>query len=165
VISINKLLEFINGESNVVKVEVIISREKTQQGTEYISVSAENRPLYSFWHNPNKNKGTPKHSGGKKPYIMLMIERIEEMRKNNIPNIEDLIGFMVCLGNNVQWHTGKLIHKRSKKQLKYADLLTLFSYGKRKLDRILKDLQDNSLLRNTAEGYFISDSLIKKGGR
>jgi hypothetical protein len=159
-------LDFIEGRINAVKVETIISREQTKQGTELIHITIDNSDLYQFWHNPNKTKvrdSPPKHTGGKKPYVMLMIEQIETLRKKNISNIEELIGFMACLAGNVQWHTGKLIHKRSKKQLMYADLLKLFSCGKRKLDRILKDLQVNDLMTHSQEGYFVSRELIKKG--
>jgi hypothetical protein len=92
-----------------------------------------------------------------------MIDKLEELKATGIINIEELIGFLVCLGNHIEWHTGKLINKRSKKQLKYTDLQKIFSCGKRKLDKILKELQRHNLLFNTSEGYFISTDLIKKG--
>ncbi len=160
----NKWLDFLNGNNNVAKVEVIISREKTNNGPELIHVSVGDREIYQFWHNPSKSKEVqPKHTGGKKPYLMLMIGHLEQLRKSNIGNVEELIGFIVCLGNNIEWNTGRLIHKRSKKQLKYEDLQNMFSCGKRKLDRIIKDLRDNDLLTSNQDGYFISGDLIKKG--
>lgn len=160
----NKWLDFLNGNNNVAKVEVIISREKTNNGPELIHVSVGGREIYQFWNNPNKSKDTqPKHIGGKKPYIILMVEQIQNLKDRNINNVEELVGFMVCLGNNIEWGTGKLINKRSKKPLKYDDLQKLFSGGKRKLDRIIRELRENDLLSSNQEGYFISSDLIKKG--
>lgn len=108
-------------------------------------------------------RNNPKHSGGKKTYVMLMLQQFEEFKNKNINNIEELVGFLVCLSYNMEWRTGRLVHRRNKKQLKYADLLKLFSGGKRKLDRIMKDLKKYELLTHTKEGYFISNKLIKKG--
>ena len=159
----NNLADFLRGDSNVVKVETVISREKTTHGTELIHVMVGDQEVYNFWRNPNKIKGPPKHTGGKKPYVLLMVEQMDLLRNSKINNIEELIGFLVCLSNNIEWHTGKLVHKRSKKQLKYTDLQKLFSGGKRKLDRVLADLKTHDLLFNTTEGYFISNKLIKKG--
>jgi hypothetical protein len=167
VVILNQWLEFQNGSIKAVKVDAVISKEVTSAGMEYIHVSIDGEEVYSFWKNPSgvKKKSAPKSMGGKKPYIMLMLQEVEKLRSQGIDNIEELIGFLVCLGNNVEWGTGRLIHKRSKKQLMYADLQKMFNFGKRKLDRVIKDLRQHELLIGNDEGYFISDLLIKKGSK
>lgn len=160
------LIDYLQNNSNVVSTNVIISRETTLSGLQYIHISAGDKVLYEFWHNPNKKNdddNKPKSTGGKKPYLMLMIQEIEKLRSSGVKNTEELIGFVACLGQNVEWNTGKLIQKRSKKPLKYKELQNIFQCGKRKLDRVLGDLKSNGLLVNTQEGYFISSDLIKKG--
>ena len=158
------LIDYLQNNSNVVSVNVIISRETTKNGSQYIHINAGDKVLYEFWHNPNKqDDNKPKSTGGKKPYLMLMVQEIEKLRSSGVKNTEELIGFIACLGQNVEWNTGKLIHKRSKKPLKYKELQNMFQCGKRKLDRVLGDLKSNGLLVNTQEGYFISSDLVKKG--
>lgn len=162
----NQLLNFMNGDTNVIKIETIISREITPQGMEYVHITTmDGRMNYNFWHNPNntKKESQPKNTGGKKPYLMLMVEQLDKLRSKNVSNVEELVGFMVCMGSSIEWGTGKLIHKRSKKPLKYIDLQKMFSGGRHKLDRIIRELRENDLLSSNQEGYFISSELIKKG--
>lgn len=161
------LFSFIKGDSNVIQTDAIISREITPTGQQYIHITVGNKVLYEFWHNPdkidNKESPPPKHTGGKKPYVMLMVEEVEKLREQGIPNVEELIGYLSCLGRYVEWGTGRIIHKRSKNPLRYKDLQGLFTCGKRKLDRVLGELKEHGLLTNNQEGYFISQKLIKKG--
>jgi len=167
----DQLLAFLNGSVNAVKQgELILSREIV--GSSHIikvSLATDDTtiPMYEFWHNPKKIKASqqPKHTGGKKPYIMVMVAEVEKLRGKGIKNTEELVGFLVCLGQYIQWHTGKLIHKRSKKPVQYKDLQGIFGYGNKKLNRILGDLKKHDLLYSTREGYFISSSLIKKGAK
>jgi len=155
--------DFINGQCNVIKAEAIISREKTTSGTELIHISVGDYEVYQFWNNPNKPVNSkPKHTGGKKPYLLVSVTKMNELR-NTINNAEELIGYLVCLGNNIEWNTGKLIHTRNKKPLKYIDLSRVLKCGKKKLDRIIRELKSNSLLINNSDGYFISTKLIRKG--
>ena len=164
-----ELLDFLNGVTNAVRLEdTILSRDVLPNGYQRLVLNTveNDATLFEWWHNPkekrNKND-TPKHTGGKKPYIMLITGEVENLRKQGIPNLEELIGFLVCLGNNIEWHSGRLINKRSKKSLKYKDIQKLFSGGRKKLDRILRELKEHDLLFSTEEGYFISTRIIKKG--
>ncbi|MDF2563710.1 MAG: hypothetical protein K0Q53_105 [Massilibacillus sp.] len=157
------LLAFLNKEINVIKTEVIISREPTNKGTELIHFSVGEKELYQVWKNSNDNNVKPKSTGGKKPYIMLMVQEVIKLKKTSIENIEEVIGFLVLLAENIEWNTGKLINKRSKKPLKYVDLQKTYSGSKYKFEKTMKILKNNDLLTHTPEGYFISSKLIKKG--
>lgn len=166
------LLKFLNGETNVYEGPLKLTRDKTNNGPQYIRVclpnleGITNDELYKFWHNPKtnkKNKETPKHTGGKKPYLMLMIDEIEELRSQGVKNIEELIGYVACLGKYIEWNTGKLIHKRSKKPIQYKDLLNIYGCSNKKLNKMINLMKEHDLLYHTDEGYFISSKYIKKG--
>lgn len=158
-------VKWFNKEVNAVRAEVVISREVAPNGVEHIFVSEGDDQLFDFWHNPSRKKAqeNPKHTGGKKPYLMLMLEKIEALRKQKVKGIEEVIGFAVCLGGNIEWNTGRLIHKRSKKPLQYKDLLERYSGGRYGLDKILKAMQEHELLFHTSDGYCIAPSLLKRG--
>lgn len=163
-----ELFEYFNKTVNVARASVMISREEAPTGYQFIVIKdcATGDELYSFWHNPNKvvkKEAPPKHTGGKKPYLMLIIETVDGLRKTGVKNAEELIGYLVCLGNNIEWGTGKLIHKRSKKALQYKDLQEAFNCGNKKLNSLLRTMKENDLLLKTEEGYFISSTLIRKG--
>jgi len=164
------LLRLLNGEINVARFDGLIRREIMPNGVIHLIVSnysesEEEMLLCEEYRKPGreKNKGSPKHTGGKKPYIMLMTDEIEELKKKGVKNIEELIGVLGSLGQHVEWNTGKLIHKRSKKPLQYKDLSTIFTYGNKKMNRILNDLKEHDLLYKSTEGYFVSGRIIKKG--
>jgi len=166
------LLDFLNGNTNVLIPQgVTITRDKAPNGQEYITVKIDNDnrelTLYSFWHNPNKparkDKDPPKHTGGKKPYIMLMVEEIDRLRKSGVRNVEELAGYLVSLGKYVEWNTGKLVQPRTKNPLKYKEIQTIFGCGNKKLNRLLGEMKENELLYSTDGGYVISSRLIKKG--
>lgn len=162
------LHDFLVGAKNAVRTTVIISREQAPGGAQYISISRpEGGNLYKFWYKPGRNQDKdqppPKHTGGRKPYIMLMVDEVERLRAKGVANTEELIGCLVSLGKNIEWSTGRLVHKRSKKALRYKDLQALFGYGNKRLNRILGELKEHELLFSTSDGYVVSRALIKKG--
>ena len=162
------LLRFLNGEINVVEVRTIFVRENLPNGVQHTvarPVDDWDLVLLEAWKNPNQpaQNDKPKHAGGKKPYIMLMVDEVEKLRSQGVGNVEELIGHLVCLGKYIEWSTGKLIRKRRKKPLQYKDLHDIFPCGNRKLNRILTELKEHDLLFGTKEGYFISTRFIKKG--
>lgn len=172
-----EVFKFLNKESNVLVIDKMfkITREVTEQGMEYYQETFiedyegkyKEYDWNSFWKNPSKKKpkdvDNPKNTGGKAPYIILMTDEIEKLREKNIKNVEELIGYVVSIGKNIEWSTGRLVHKRSKKQLQYNDLLDIYKCSRTKLDKMLKLMKDNDLLYNTKDGYFISSKYIKKG--
>ncbi len=164
-----ELLAFINGEVNAFKQEdIVISRAKLSNGSQHVRISivGTDTPLYEFWHKRGSPAGDspPKHTGGKKPYIMVMVDEIEKLKETEgLKNAEELIGYLVSLSRYIEWSTGKLVKKRSKKPLKYSNLQAMFTCGNKKLNRILNQLKEHDLLFSTQEGYFISRKFIKKG--
>lgn len=161
-----RMADFLAGVTNVVKFEAVLSREVAPNGAQYMHLQAEETPLLEFWHSLEaaaKKDAPPKHTGGKKPYLMLMLGELTALRDEKIPNFEELIGFLVLLGRNIEWGTGRLVKERSKRSLKYADLREMFSYGNKRLNRILADLKVHDLLYGTQDGYFVSSRLIRKG--
>jgi hypothetical protein len=158
-------LDYEEGNADVLQATITISREVTAGGQQYIHVIAGGQELYSFWHNPKKSKN-PKHTGGKAPYIMVMTQELEKFKTvagDSDFEVESCIGFLTCMAKYIEWKTGKLIHPRSKKALKYKDLVGIVTFGKRKLDSVIYTLKDFNLLSHTAEGYFVSRKIIKKG--
>jgi len=164
-----ELLDFLNGITNAVILgDTVLSREIAPNGYQHLFLNTveDNVNIFEVWYNPkqkNSNKGPPKHTGGKKPYIMLMVDEVEKLRNQGVGNVEELIGYLVCLGKYIEWNTGRLVQKRSKKPLKYADLQKIFPCGNRKLNKILAELKEHDLLFGTKEGYFVSTRFIKKG--
>ena len=94
---------------------------------------------------------------------MLMVEEINKLKKDGVKNVEEMAGYLASLGKNIEWNTGRLIHDRTKEQLKYKELLKIFGCGNRKLNRLLGDMKKHELLYSASGGYVISSRLIKKG--
>lgn len=170
-----KVRDFINETSNAIPIPPgsFLTREKSPSGNNFMTLKIPNGDgdgdliLSTWWENPNKpankDKSPPKHTGGKQPYVMLMINEVEKLREKGVKNVEEITGYLVSLGKNIEWNTGRLIHKRSKKPLKYTDLQTIFSCGNKKLNRLLAEMKKHELLFSTDSGYCISPRFIKKG--
>ena len=107
----------------------------------------------------------PKTMGGKQPYLMVMINEIEAMKKSEFTagDINEQIGYLCCLGKNIEWNTGKLINTKTKQALKYNDLMKLFKCSNKKLNRLIGQMKENEIIYGTAQGYFVSRRFIKKG--
>lgn len=175
--SINK---FFNNETNVIpfynkggEIIAMYSKDMLPNNIECRYLNAidgdKQIPMQKpFYHNRNKNimideNEKPKSMGGKKPYIMVMINEIEELRGKGVKNVEELIGYVACLGNYIEWNTGKLIHKRNKKPIRYNDLQAIYGCGNKKLNKMINLMKEHNLLYHNGEGYFISSKYIKKG--
>lgn len=152
------LLKYLNKQINVI--DAVISRETLPNGIECIYVNAGGEGyLYNFFVNPVKdNKEKPKHTGGKKSYVKVYIEKLNDYDIS----IESL-GFMVKLFPNIQWTTGYLIKKRSKKKLLIDDIVKLVNKSNKTVIKIMKELKDNKLLSKDSEGYRINSEFIMKG--
>jgi len=167
-----ELLKYLNHGSNIYIGELKITRDIAPNGREYIRIclpdesGGSGKQLYEHWYNPSAKKKTtesPKHTGGKKPYLMLMVDEVEKLREGGVKNVEELIGYVVCLGKYVEWNTGRLIHKKNKTPLKYSDLLKIYGCSKPKLNKMISLMKEHELLYYTDMGYYISSKYIKKG--
>jgi len=169
-----KMRDFYNGISDILPLPPgsYVTREKTPSGTNFMTLKVPNGEegelvLFDWWEKPGKkakkDKPPPKHTGGKKPYIMLMVEEIDKLKKDGVKNVEELAGYLVSLGKYVEWNTGRLVQTRTKQQLMYKDLKTIFTCGNKKLNRLLGEMKEHELLYSTDSGYVISSRLIKKG--
>jgi hypothetical protein len=152
--------------ANAVCKELMVGREVNDNGMEYITISdyekwmEEPRLLYGFWRNPIKSRKNkePKHAGGKKPYLKLFLERIHKFKDADI-------GALVRAASSVDWGSGVLIDKRSKKPLDFRGLLHLLGYGSSAtLAKRLSNLRQSGALTVDDQGrYVISRELLQKG--
>ncbi|HAW57563.1 MAG TPA: hypothetical protein DCX03_00885 [Bacteroidales bacterium] len=148
-----------------------LHRERAPNGMYFMTLRLPNGDsdfaLEEWWKNPNKpakkDKDPPKHTGGKQPYVMLMTKEVEKLGKEGVKNVAELVGHLSLLGDYIEWNTGKLINKRTKKPLKYKEVLTIFKCGNKKLNRLLKDMKEYELIFATDSGYCVSPRFVKKG--
>lgn len=160
-------MDFLAGNVSVFRMgDVIFSSEVAPSGGVlwHVSNFDTGNEVRSIWIS-NKSKGIPKTTGGKKPYLMVMIDDIDELVNGECTegDINEQMGYLCCLGKYIHWNTGQLVNKRTKKQLKYNDLLKLFKCGNKKLNRLLNQMKSNEILFSTDKGYFVSRKYIKKG--
>lgn len=172
-VSLNKnVLDFLNGTTDVLMLPIgsVLTRDKAPNAN-FMTLKLPNGEkeliIENWWSNPNKlvkkDKPPPKHTGGKKPYIMLMVEEIEKLKKDGVRNVEEMAGYLVSLGKYVEWNTGRLVRNRTKDPLRYKELQKIFGCGNKKLNRLLGEMKEHELLYSTDSGYVISSRLIKKG--
>ena len=159
-----ELLAYLNGSRDAVHCRFVLSREVTPAGIEHVFLKIPDTDicLYDFWYNPKKNKcgGTPKHTGGKKPYVKLFIQEINRLRDSGLT--DEMVGSLVRLVDNIAWSTGLLVNKRSKKALKFDDMVKLLGLSRAQASRRIKRLKEVGALQQSEEGYVIAPNLIKK---
>jgi len=174
---INKeLAEYLSGQRNAVRDTFILSREKAN-GAEYVSVSLPDNPtpIYNLWTKPikkaNPNKATgiieevkPKHTGGKRPYIMLMQDQ------NDITNTLSIeaagLMFKLLAGGFIEWDTGRIMDRRSKQPLTIDKIRSRYKLGKDKSKTIIKELTENDIIKydHKQRAYFFNAKFARKGG-
>lgn len=165
------LLDYLAGGVNVIELKVILSRERAPNGASLIRVLHGDRLIHMLWEPAKGNKSDqespspspPRHTGGKKPYVMVMLKELDRVFKGKKSDQLEVIGFLVRFCRNIEWGTGRLINKRTKNPLRYDDLMRISGCGRTRLNRILSKLKEQSLLSRAKEGYFVSTSLIRKG--
>jgi hypothetical protein len=160
------IMDYLAGKRNVVKDEFVVSREKARDSELiYISHPKIEKPVYTFWHSRKQNgkSVTPKHTGGKKPYVILMIDEIVKLMDSGLP--AEYAGYLLYLTPYIEWGTGRLVCGRKKRKMKHADLQKVFSRRRQEMLHILAGLKNHNLLTYTKEGYFISRDIVKRGGK
>lgn len=172
-------MEYLNGERNVTQDEFIIGREKSGKA-EYIiiSIPGDKKPIYTLWNSKKHKKSftvkkqdddieiekaKAKGTGGKKPYTMMMLEQIEKLYKSGLSN--DGAGFLLCFNRFIEWNTGRLYDKHTKKALSAKDISKYTNTGIVKTRSILKELTTLNVLAydKAQKSYFINRNVIKKG--
>lgn len=165
-----------SGERNAVKDEFILSRERSG-ASELVRVSHPDieEPIYALWSGVKKHKPQtpqldgavetviPKHTGGKKPYVMLM-----EGSKGIIIGLSlEASGLMLKLfyGGHIEWHTGRIISKQDKKSMAIAGMSKWFKVSRGKLRKILTELSAGGVVRYDPKkhAYFADRSIARKG--
>ena len=80
-------------------------------------------------------------------------------------DINEQIGYLCCLGKNIEWNTGKLVNTKTKQALKYNDLMKMFKCSNKKLNRLIGQMRSNGIITRANDGYFVSRDFIKKGAK
>lgn len=170
-------LEYLRGERNAVKDEFIISREKTDTA-ELLHISHPDieEPLYQLWHTTKCKKVVsckgeigepvkPKHTGGKKPYVVL-VQEVGQVEDAALSIEASALLWKLIRGGHVEWHTSRLIRKRDKAALTKAMMQEMLKVGAVKIKRALSELTAKKILTydRSARAYFIDRKLVKKGG-
>ena len=174
-----ELLEYINGERNVVQDEFIISRGKTGNGSELIFVNTPDveTPLYALWNSKRETrkrkikvidggetvkieKVAPKGTGGEPAYIMIMLKEIENLKISL-----EASGLLLKLFKSIEWNTGRLIRKRDKIALTKEMIAEQFGIGRVKTKKLLAELTDNKVLRydRKTKAYYLNKNVVRKG--
>jgi hypothetical protein len=162
------LLDYLNKNKNAVKTVLEISRDVKQDGREHIIITIPgiSDPLFDFWQNPKikkaKDPDNPKTMGGKKPYVMLMVDEVEKLFNSGFPI--EYFGYAAKLAKTINWNTGIVKKKRSKKAFTFNDMIETWGVNERKGREIIKALNKYHLLSQDNEGYKISRQFIRKGG-
>ena len=171
-------LEYFHGERNAMREEVIISRERSGK-SEYVCVAFPNEePFYKGWAKPIKRKETitegiatietqtpiPKHTGGKRPYIMVMQDKSKVIDQLSM-GASGLLFKFFC-GGYVEWGTGRVIDKRSKKAMTVKRMCEKLDMSLSDAKVFLKELATSEIVtyNRSKKAYFIDRSIAKKGG-
>lgn len=180
-----ELLEYIHGERNAVRAELVLSREKTKtRKAEYVCVSIpgteQSIPLYIGWAKKlprnidslvtitttdTEVKSGRHTTGGKRPYIMLMQDKIHIVKDLSV-EASGLLLKLFCSGY-VEWGTGRVIQKRPIKAMTIKKMSDKFGIPIFKIKTLIKELRENGVISydKTKRAYFIDREFAKKGGR
>lgn len=168
--------EYILGERNATRDEFILSRERSGN-TEYVNVSLPDydEPIYQLWtkapkkHKPatkavgEVNVPSSKHTGGKRPYIMLMQDQGDVISKLTDPAAALLL--KIIAGGFVEWDTGRIIDRRSKKSLTIEMICARYKKKPATVKAIIKELAKYEVVQYVRKerAYFLCPKFAKKG--
>jgi len=93
--------------------------------------------------------------------VLSLIQEINRLRDSGLT--DEMVGSLVRLVDNIAWSTGLLVNKRSKKALKFDDMVKLLGLSRAQASRRIKRLKEVGALQQSEEGYVIAPNLIKKG--
>lgn len=168
--------EYVLGERNAVKDEFILSRETIGNVEHvYVSLPEDENPIHDFWTKRGRrikakpgdintevvSAPGPKHTGGKRPYIMLMQDRpVSELSFDARAFL-----FTIFCENFIEWHTGKVVDRRSKKPLTTKKMAKTFGIGIVRLKKVVSELESKGIISyNSRQScYIVSQDFAKKG--
>lgn len=172
-------LEYLNGERNVAIDEFVVGRERTGN-SELILVSLPEceKPLYALWNSKKTAKKykmnvesgevtfeliTPKGTGGKESYVMLMPNSVTDLNKSQISL--DAAGMIFRLIDCIEWNTGRIYRKRDKKSMTINMLSSFLNIGKLRAKTIIRELTKLGVIYydNKNKAYFFNAKYIRKG--
>jgi len=159
------LTAYLNGNKNAVLTPLLTVREITPAGIHHITQYLPDvpDPIYEFWYNPKRKPGSnPKHIGGQKPYVKLFLQEVDELRKHGLT--DEVAGSLLRLVKYINWNTGVLKKKRSKKPFKFTDMVEVLGLSRSHTIKRIKQFKDLEIIFHTQDGYVITPNLIKKGG-
>ena len=164
-------LEFFNHEKNILPLDNMRAiRQETFNGVEHILIKMDDVVVFEIYKKINRDtkaseeeRKPPKHTGGKPSYIKIMTDYLS---KNDISI--DCIGLLVKLSiKNITWNTGKLTRGKGKyiKPLTLDDMCEIAHKSKTYISDTIKELKEKGIIKHDKEGYFISPTVIQKGGK
>jgi hypothetical protein len=140
-------------------------RLETLNGSDHFIIkNADDLIIKEYWEKIGSSKPTgrpPKHTGGKKPFIKIMLQEIEKHSDLSL----SASGFFIKISKNIQWGDNLIINKRTKKALSVDDMTTLLKVSKPSTYKIIEELKKEKLIFKDNEGYKLSTDLIQKGGK
>lgn len=163
-----EMREYLRGERNAVRDELILSRAKCGEGEMvYVSHPEIEEPIYPglFYHKqPKPKKRGSRQTGGAKPYVMLMMQALSEL--SPVPSLEAR-GAIVGLINFIEWGTGRIYRPRNGKSLTAAMIAEVLKVKPKRCRRFIKELSAAKVLSydRKERAYFMSRDIIKRGGR
>jgi len=176
------MVDYLNGDTNVVRDEFILGREKAG-GKEIIIVSLPERekPLYSLWNAPvfraksnykavetengvQFEREKPKSIGGKRPYSMLMADEIARLINAGLST--EAAGAILKLGATcIEWTTGRIRSPKGKRSMGRNEMAKYLRLSDRGIKAVLRELIKLKVIRydRCKRSYFMSRNIIKKG--
>ena len=121
-----------------------------------------------MWHRQRKRKykvdskgniEPPKGTGGKRAYVMFMLDKADVIEGCSI----GAQGLLLQLLYHVEWHTNKLVDKRSKKPLTCKSIAEKNLISVSTIKRCLRELRDKGLINYHDKAYYLDRNIVKKG--
>lgn len=170
-----QLIEYINGNVNVVQDEFILSRERSGRSELiFVNTPGSEKPMYALWNSKKDAKAhklkkiekeytieqaTPKGTGGELAYLMVMLRELESTSKLSI----EASGLLLKLFSCVEWNTCRVVRKRDGAALTQQMMSEKFKIGTRKLKQAIAELREMKILRYEGRAYYMNKALIRKG--
>lgn len=170
-----QLIEYINGNVNVVQDEFILSRERSGRSELiFVNTPGSEKPMYALWNSKKDAKAhklkkiekdcvieqvMPKGTGGELTYLMVMQGELENIKGLSI----DASGLLLKLFSCVEWNTCRVIRRRDGAALTQQMMSDKFKIGTRKLKLAIAELRKMKILRYEGRAYYVDKTLIRKG--